>query len=149
MSRQRPRDWMRVGNGLAVVATAVLLGYLGGLSGIAFGVVAGVSWVLGPPVFAFVLGQAGLAAIATPPYSWLVVATECALIAVLLTDSRIPWTIQSRGIGLLAAAGLTTGIWLAQPMALWSVAIGCLTLIAVLTYGVHRYELLVTAQLDS
>jgi len=122
---------------------------IGGVPGIMFGIASVITWLVAPPVFAFVIAQAGLAALATPPYSLSVVAAELALFGVIFTDPVHPWTQQSRATTVICVGFLTGGLWIGRSRPVWSLAVGVLAVFAVLLYAGHRYELLTTRQLET
>lgn len=133
---------------VAVLSAAALLSSLGGLPGVLFGVGAVGAWIAGPPVFAFVIAQAGVGAVFTPSFSLGVIGTELALVVVLLSDATLPWTNLSRGIAGGCAIFGGAVIWGGQSLPTWQLAGLILALGALLIYAVHRYELLTTNQLN-
>jgi hypothetical protein len=149
MTRFSWRHPHQLGGFLALLTAGSILTVLGGLTGAVFGIAAAIAWVAGPPVFAFVLAQAGLAALVSPPYSLLVALAELLLLVVLLSDPRVPWTGWSHTLAVSAVAVLVGLGWLLQSLSLWGLAVGTVVMLAVFIYAVHRYELLVTHQLHT
>lgn len=131
-----------------LIGTVAGLFLLGGLPGAVFGLTALGVWLVTPPVFAFVLAQAGVAAVTAPPYSTLVFGVEAALLVGVLSDSGIPFTIRSRVAAAGAVTAIAGGLWLNDAQPVWLAAGSTLAVVAVFLYAVHRYELLSTNQLE-
>jgi len=138
----------RLAGGIAMLLAAGLLGRLGGVAGVLFGGVAIGAWLVAPPVFAFVLAQASVAAISPTQFSLSVAGIELALLVVLLSDVTVPWTATSRGVTALCAILGGALIWVGQPLPTWQLALAVLAVATLFIYGVHRYELLTTNQLN-
>lgn len=132
---------------LGLLITGCVLFVLGGLPGLLFGLVAATTWILVPPAFAFAVGQAGVAAVATPPYPPLLVIVEIALLAVLVSDTHLSANVQSQIIPALGIVLVAAGAWGASAHSLAAAAVVCLAGLTTLIYAVHRYELLITDQL--
>lgn len=147
-SSQRVVQLQRLTSLGAFLGVAAGLFLLGGLSGAVFGVAALGVWLFAPPVFAFVLAQAGVAAVATTPYPALLVGVEATLFIGVLSDSRVPVTYLSRLAAGGSVAAIAGGVWLLASQSIWMLVIGTLAVVACLLYGVHRYELLLTGQLE-
>lgn len=141
-----PRD-LALGTGALLGVTGALF-VLGGVPGLLFGLVAAAAWTLTAPVFAFVIGQAGIAAVVDAPYPPLVVAAEFAVLALLVSDRSLPPTARTWGVPVLGSTALGLGVWVAYSHSLAAAAVLCLAGATALTYAVHRYELLVTDQLE-
>ncbi|MDL0125597.1 hypothetical protein PNP59_04210 [Halobacterium salinarum] len=138
----------RLAGGIAMLLAAGLLGNLGGVAGVLFGGAAIGAWLVGPPVFAFVISQAGVAAISPVQFSIPIAGMELALLVVLLSDSTVPWTATSRGGAALCAILGGALIWVGQHLPTWQLALAVLAVATLCIYGVHRYELLTTNQLN-
>jgi hypothetical protein len=156
----RMRRWVR-GVATSTPSTRGVLGVLsgiivggilmamGGVTGIAFTVVAATAWWGAPPVFAVILGQAGLAAITAPPYSPLVWVAEGALVVLLLGDPHLKFSLKTASALLGLVTLLTVVTWVAVQQLPRVGATTLLTVSAVLVYGVHRYEVVRTGKLDT
>jgi len=101
------RDGLGIGSLLAL--TGVLY-TAGGHVTAAFGLAAAGAWLLGPPVFAFVLGQTGLAVVLTPASPALLAVGEVALLGLLFSDVAVQRRFR-RGVWRSSWAGS----WEAQP----------------------------------
>lgn len=141
---RRPQQLINLG---AVLSVAAVLALLGGVPGLLFGVAAFIAWLVGPPIFAFIFGQAGLAAVTTSPYTPLVGITEIALVGIVISDPEIPLRPRTQGVALTGGLTLAGIIWLLRTDAIWTGALISLGGFGVLLYAVHRYELLITDQL--
>lgn len=134
---------VRIRDALGVVALLAVSGVLyqaGGGVPVAFGAAAAVAWVLGPPVFAFTIGQAALAAVVDPSELLLVGVGEAALVGVLFSDTEVPFPIRSWLSALLLAAPVVAATAVLQSR---SLRLGAATYVCgfgILLYGVHRYE---------
>lgn len=134
----RPRDT------LAVASVLILTGILyvhGGKLAAMFGLSTIVVWLFVPPVFAFAVGQAGLAVSLTSAPAPAIAIGTLALLGLLVGDPDVPssvrsWTGAIVGSGLVAAAII--GI-IPHSMAIASlVSVGGF---CVLGYVTHRYGL--------
>lgn len=146
--QERWRQPQRLASGGALAGVAAGLFILGGLPGAVFGLIALTSWLVAPPVFAAAFAQAGLAAVATPPYSGLVLGVEVLLLVAFMSDPALPVSGRSRVLGAASIIAIGSSYWLVRPQPAWIAALGCLAVLTALLYGVHRYELLSTSQLE-
>jgi len=92
------RDGLGIGSLLAL--TGVLY-TAGGHVTAAFGLAAAGAWLLGPPVFAFVLGQTGLVVVLTPASPALLAVGEVALLGLLFSDVAVPAPVPAESGGPL------------------------------------------------
>jgi len=132
---------------LSLAVVVVALTAIGGLLGAVFAFATAIVWLATPPVFAFVIAQAGLAAVIAPPYTLRVIIAELAVLTLVLTDTKLPVTIRTQGLALCWLAVITGVLWLAQPFDIWIGSLAALASIGLLLYAGHRYELLATGQL--
>lgn len=142
-----PRTGQRIVGGVAVLAAGALLALAGGIAGTVFAITAAVAWLFAPPVFAFVLAQAGVAALATQLPTPIIAATELTLLVVLLTDPKLPLTLRPRAAAIVATATVVAIAWVVHPVPSWVTATLVLSGIAAITYAVHRYQLVSTTKL--
>lgn len=133
---------------LSLLAVVAALAILGGFPGIIFGLAVVITWLAAPPVFAFVIAQAGLAAFSTPTGSSRFVAAEIAVVALLLSDRQLSVTLRTHGVAICYISLVAGAVWLLQPASIWVGAIVSLAGVAVALYTGHRYELLATGQLE-
>jgi hypothetical protein len=136
-------------DGLGVVGLLAVSGVLyeaGGAVPATFGVVIAVVWGLGPPVFAFAIGQAALAAVVSPSDLLVVAVGEAALLGVLLSDVEVPFPVRSWLSGLLLAGPVVAATAVPQSRSLWLGAATCVCGFGGLLYGVHRYERMAVPQ---
>jgi hypothetical protein len=133
---------------LILAAVVIALTELGGVLGGLFALTTVIVWVTAPPVFAFAIAQAGVAALSTPPITLRIMAVELVVLAMVLTDTTLTITVRSHGPAICALA-ITTGVlWLVQPHPIWIGSLVALTGLGLLVYATHRYELFTTHQLD-
>lgn len=143
----RSRRSVAVG-AVAATGTVGVLFVLGGVPGLLFGLAATAAWVVAPPVFAFAVGQAGLAAVVEAPFPPVVAIGELTVLAFLFSDPDLPLTARTWALPALGTAVLAGIVWAAVGEGLAAVGVVCLAGLAVLAYAVHRYELLATGQLS-
>jgi hypothetical protein len=132
----------------ASLVAAAVFATSGGLPGFAWAVVILGGGVILPPPLVFVLGQFGVAA--TTPTGAALVLAELALAIPLVAD--VVGTAPTRRP--LLAGGATAGLIAVIPWALgqaaqWATLFYLAVTLATILYGVHRYELYVTGQLNS
>lgn len=132
---------------IALLVTTGTLFVLGGFPGLLFGLGATLVWLLAPPVFAFAVGQAGVAAVVSIPYPPLIVVAELALLTILIGDNQLPATLRTWTLPVLGSTIVAVGVWTVSSYSLTAAAGFTLAGLAVLTYALHRYELLITDQL--
>jgi len=146
-----PRNWLSPQRGLGVLALLVVVPTLvtiGGLPGGVFAAAVVIAWLTAPPVFAFVFAQAGLAAVTSPPYPPIVLVGELGVLALAISDPRLPLQARTYGIAVGGVAVLAGAVWLTHTTALWGAVLVSLAGTGMALYGVHRYELLTTGQLS-
>ena len=134
----QPRDALGFGS---LIGLTALLYTTGGQLAAAFGVAAIGAWLLGPPVFAFAIGQAGVAVVFTPADLSTLAAGELALLGLLLSDVDVPspfhnWSVAVLLGGLVAAA--VVGV-LALERSLTTAAAVSVVGVGTVVYAVHRY----------
>lgn len=137
----------QAGGALGILTAAAVLTITGGVAGLTYGIAAGFLWVITPPVFAFIVAQAGLAAVTGTPLTPLVAAAELGLVGVLASDlQRFPRSAHAvAAIGGLCGVLVVTWVTVQSSMlaATAVVIVGC----SVVLYAVHRYELIRTGKL--
>jgi|GEM_PF-1939918 hypothetical protein len=132
------RDGLGIGSLLAL--TGVLY-TAGGHVTAAFGLAAAGAWLLGPPVFAFVLGQTGLAVVLTPASPALLAVGEVALLGLLFSDVAVPAPVPAWSLAVLLGGVVGGAAVLALPTSIPLAATVILTGIGAVSYSVHRYAL--------
>jgi len=135
----QPRDAL---GGVSLVALTVLLYTAGGSVSLLFGLTAALAWLFGPPLFAFVLGQAGVAAFAPSMSLPTFILVELAVVLLLFGDVAIDSPIHnwSRAVLLGGIVAITTAVVLTVQSSLLAAGAVCLGAFGVLIYAVDRYE---------
>lgn len=143
------RTW--IGGG-GVLLTTGLFALAGGFSGLVAGALLAGIWYRLPSLYAVAFGHLALAALVpeTPAVAPLL-AAELGLFAMLVAPARR----QKRSLELAAATllgvvalGVLVRTGLDRFDALWPTAALLALAVALLAYGLHRYELLATGQLE-
>lgn len=132
---------------VAAILPAAVFAINGGLTGVAWAAVTLGGATILPVPLAFVLGQFGVAA--TTPSGIPLLAAEAALAAILISDLT---DMDSIHVSLFVGgvtAGLLAGIPLLFSQASrWTTLFYLTVTLSTILYGIHRYELYTTAQLQ-
>lgn len=133
-------------SGLAVVATAGVLWWLAGLPGVVLAGGVGLALFALPAVFVFALAQLALA-VSLPAEPALVTVVVAELPLVVLLSSTVDWELSARRAGTVLPVGggvLAASVGAVATVGqLWLAALLVVSPVALVTYGIHRYTVVV------
>lgn len=133
--------------GLAALLAAGALVALGGPLGAGAGVALVTCWYLLGPVYAFAVGQVAVVALAGDWPLRYVAGAELAVLAVLVAPDLATARGRRLAAGTVAGIGvLGGGAFVAQLTweTTWATAVVLVGVVALASYGLHRYELVAT-----
>ena len=131
--------------GIALLATTIVFWVLAGLAGLVGGLVLGVATLALPRVFVFALGQLLVATfLPSDPAVMTLVLSEIPLVGLQFSDSSGQPLVSLSTLTTLVVGGgsLLAGALVVRTVSpLWMSAALIIGLVAIVSYGIHRYTL--------